>query len=215
MPEPGGARDRQRPLPCLTSGPQRASKRHRAAPSEHRAIGARDRRRCKIPLLVSTLAQLRLLRIWIGCDFRIPPPRAAPRTAPGRYPRFWFGTDEKELCRYGNAADQKARETVEETRVWEVAPCNDGYAYTSPAGHFPANDFGLHDMFGNAAQATADCYHDSYTAAPSDGSAWTTGDCSQRVLRGGAWNSGGWGVLRAAFRARAAPEFRYNNLGFR
>jgi formylglycine-generating enzyme required for sulfatase activity len=38
-----------------------------------------------------------------------------------------------------------------------------------------ANAYGLYDMLGNAPEWTADCYHGSYTGAPSDGSAWTTG----------------------------------------
>ena len=139
---------------------------------------------------------------------------ARARTAPGRYPRFWFGTDDKDLCRYGNGGDQKARDIIERAKGWAVAPCNDGYAYTSPAGHFATNDFGLHDMFGNAWQWIADCYHDSYKDAPSDGSAWTTGDCGPRVLRGGSWLSGPGG-LRAAYRSRDTTEDRNSGVGFR
>jgi hypothetical protein len=103
---------------------------------------------------------------------------ARGRTAPGVYPRFWFGDDEKDLCRYGNFWDQKTYGTD--------APCNDGYARTSPAGHYAPNAFGLYGMFGNAWQWTADCPHGDYNGAPADGSAWTTGTCtSSVVLRGG------------------------------
>jgi hypothetical protein len=106
---------------------------------------------------------------------------ARGRTSPGAYPRFWFGNDEKDLCRYGNFADQKYGVSD--------APCNDGYDHTSPAGHYAPNAFGLYDMLGNAWQWTADCHHDSYNGAPADGSAWTTG-CSDsyRVVRGGSWH---------------------------
>ena len=139
---------------------------------------------------------------------------ARGRTAPGAYPRFWFGDNEKDLCRYGNGADQKARDSIEGTSGWTIAPCNDGYAYTSPAGHFEANAFGLHDMSGNAWQWTADCYHDSYKGAPSDGSAWTAGDCSSRVVRGGAWDSGPRS-RRSARRYGYSTEYRGIFLGFR
>ncbi len=130
---------------------------------------------------------------------------ARGRMSPGAYPRFWFGNDEKDLCQYGNGADQKARDAVvarnhdpgaaiRDYRGWltEVgttfAPCNDGYAYTSPAGHYEPNAFGLYDMFGNAWQWTEDCWHTNYSGAPNDGSAWTTG-CRDRghVVRGGCW----------------------------
>jgi formylglycine-generating enzyme required for sulfatase activity len=111
--------------------------------------------------------------------------------SPGAYRRFWFGNDERELCRYGNFADQK--------HGVASASCNDGYDRTSPAGHYAPNDFGLHDMAGNAWQWTADCYHNTYNGAPTDGSAWTGGICNGRVVRGGSWNDGPW-VLPAARR---------------
>jgi formylglycine-generating enzyme required for sulfatase activity len=125
---------------------------------------------------------------------------ARARTSPGAYPRFWFGDDEKELCRHGNGADQKARESIGGAKGWTAAPCSDGFAYTSPAGHYLPNAFGLHDMFGNAWQWTSDCWHDNYDGAPADGSAWTTGSCGDgAVVRGGSWGSLPR-VLRAANR---------------
>jgi formylglycine-generating enzyme required for sulfatase activity len=139
---------------------------------------------------------------------------ARGRTSPGTYPRFWFGNDEKDLCRNGNGADQKARDSIEAAKNWTIAPCNDGYAYTSPAGHYELNAFGLYDMAGNAWQWTADCYHDSYGGAPADGSAWTTGTCALRVLRGGSWNNDPQ-ILRSADRVRNRPVFRSNFVGFR
>ena len=60
---------------------------------------------------------------------------------------------------------------------------------TAPAGSFPPNAFGLHDMHGNAWEWVEDCWHDSYAGAPSDGSTWTTSSCFLRVLRGGAWDN--------------------------
>jgi len=56
-----------------------------------------------------------------------------------------------------------------------------------PVALFAANAFGLHAMHGNVWEWVEDCYHDNYNGAPTDGSAWTTGDCNRRVIRSGSW----------------------------
>jgi formylglycine-generating enzyme required for sulfatase activity len=85
---------------------------------------------------------------------------------------------------------------------------------TSPVGSFAANQFGLFDMAGNVWQWVQDCYHEDYNGAPADGSLWTSGDCSRRVIRGGSWYSTSQ-FLRAANRDRLNPGNRDNGLGFR
>jgi formylglycine-generating enzyme required for sulfatase activity len=62
-----------------------------------------------------------------------------------------------------------------------------GGEQTAPVGSFPANAFGLYDMVGNLRAWTEDCWNVNYQGAPADGSPWTTGDCSRRVVRGGSW----------------------------
>ena len=59
---------------------------------------------------------------------------------------------------------------------------------TAPVGSFPANAWGLHDMHGNVWEWVRDCWNGSYAGAPVDGSAWLSGNCSGRVLRGGSWD---------------------------
>jgi formylglycine-generating enzyme required for sulfatase activity len=59
---------------------------------------------------------------------------------------------------------------------------------TLPVGSFKPNAFGLYDMQGNVWVWVEDCWHDDYTAGvPTDGSAWTEGECGGRVMRGGSW----------------------------
>ncbi len=88
------------------------------------------------------------------------------------------------------------------------------YKSTAPVGSFSPNGFGLYDMVGNARQWTLDCWHDSYKEAPSNGSAWTSGDCGRRLVRGSAWNHNPWD-LRVAFRLGSPLGDRYSTFGFR
>ena len=85
---------------------------------------------------------------------------------------------------------------------------------TSPVGSFAANQFGLYDMAGNVLQWVQDCYRGNYDGAPTDGSAWTSGDCSNRVVRGGSWDNLPR-VLRSAGRVGITSGDRDVDLGFR
>ena len=67
---------------------------------------------------------------------------------------------------------------------------------------------------GNIWAWTEDCWHDNYNQAPADGSAWTSGDCTRRVARGGSWDYDPE-FLRSAQRNRLTTDFRVNYLGFR
>ncbi len=86
---------------------------------------------------------------------------------------------------------------------------------TAPAGQFKPNGFGLYDMHGNVWEWVQDGYHNNYSGAPTDGSAWETGGTQdERVLRGGSWIGGPVG-LRSAYRFRNSPDDRINLVGFR
>ncbi len=87
-------------------------------------------------------------------------------------------------------------------------------ARTVPVASFAPNAFGLYDMHGNAWEWTADCWTESHAGAPSDGSAVATGDCTKHVLKGGAWNTGGW-RLRSAHRIAKPSTAREFDNGFR
>ena len=81
-------------------------------------------------------------------------------------------------------------------------------------GSYPANAFGLHDVHGNVWEWVADCWNDSYFDAPSDGSPWLTGDCGQRVVRGGSWVNDAR-TLRSALRYSLDAGHWSNGVGFR
>ena len=86
---------------------------------------------------------------------------------------------------------------------------------TVPVNSFSANPFGLYNVHGNVWEWTQDCWHDTYTGAPTDGSAWTTGCTSKdRVLRGGSWYNGPV-QLRSAYRVRFIQDGRFSIIGIR
>ena len=113
---------------------------------------------------------------------------------------------------FENVADQAAQQA----KGWtEANPCRDGYIYTSPVGSFQTNGLGLYDMLGNARELVGDCVNKTYVGAPTDGSAWTSGDCSLRVMRGGTWATGNGLWYRSALRLFTPYDFRDDQRGFR
>jgi formylglycine-generating enzyme required for sulfatase activity len=108
---------------------------------------------------------------------------------------FHFGDDEKELSRYAWF------DTNSEIK-------------THPVGQKNSNRWGLHDMYGNVFEWTQDCWNENYLGAPSDGSSWSEGTCSMKVLRGGSyrWSSND---NRSAYRYRDSSDDRFYTRGLR
>ncbi|MCK5744981.1 MAG: SUMF1/EgtB/PvdO family nonheme iron enzyme, partial [Oricola sp.] len=85
---------------------------------------------------------------------------------------------------------------------------------TVPVTTFRHNAFGLFEMHGNVAEWTLDCWAPGHDGAPATGAARIDGDCSRRVVKGGAWNSPG-ADLRSAHRRGVDAETRSPGVGFR
>ncbi|HWU04419.1 MAG TPA: formylglycine-generating enzyme family protein [Novosphingobium sp.] len=103
-----------------------------------------------------------------------------------------------------------------ETITPDDASYGNNHDRTSEVGSYPPNRFGLYDMAGNTAQWTADCHHDSFVGAPTDGSAWVKdADCDKsRNVRGAGWSLTYW-TLHVSQRVGDPPSQSNNHLGFR
>ena len=134
----------------------------------------------------------------------------------------YWGDAAIDTCRYSNSVQPistmvervlhsaKAANEVDT----ESAQCVDDHDRTSPVGAYLPNRFGLYDMLGNAWEWTADCWNSSYHGAPIDGSAWQSGECQVRAIRGGSYAD----LLRpgrSALRKFLPESDRTADLGFR
>jgi serine/threonine-protein kinase len=124
--------------------------------------------------------------------------------------RSW-GNNPSIACQLANIAD---RATQDNYPGWEIHDCMDGYVYTAPMENLKPNEFGVYATLGNVFEWVEDCWNNNYHGAPTDGSAWTEGDCTKRLLRGGSWFSQPK-YVRSAFRNRFNSDARASTFGFR
>lgn len=112
------------------------------------------------------------------------------------------GGSHKKYCGEGEALDLLA---------WHDG--NSGKS-THAVGQLAANDWGLYDMNGNVSEWTQDCWNPSYSGAPVDGSAWMSGDCVERMVRGGSMTKKA-ADMSVSSRYTGETLLRYTVIGFR
>ena len=124
-------------------------------------------------------------------------------TRAGTATPFWFG-----------ATITLEQANFDGKHPYNNGPIGVGRAKTLPVNSFAPNPWGLYQVHGNVWDWVEDCFNESYVGAPSDGSAWMSGECDKHVLRGGAWIDQPR-FLRSAFRLRDVTTRRYDLQGFR
>ena len=124
-------------------------------------------------------------------------------------------------CRAGTTTPFHFGETI----TSELANYNARYTFasepkgkyrgkTTSVGSFSPNAFGLYDMHGQVWEWCEDDWHDSYKDAPTDGSAWISGNSNIKVIRGGSWYINPW-YCHSAYRLNVTRGYRGNDLGLR
>lgn len=139
----------------------------------------------------------------------------------------WLSTQSGKRYRLPNEAEwEYVARGGKETAYWwgedwqnGMANCDDcGSSWvkkTAPVGSFKPNPFGLYDTAGNVWEWAEECWHDNYSGAPTDGSAWISGgNCARRVRRGGSWFNN-QRLLRSSIRDRYYPDNHSETIGFR
>ena len=95
--------------------------------------------------------------------------------------------------------------------------CGEGHSLqvcSRPAGN---TEQGLCDMSGNVIEWVADEWHENYTGAPGDGSAWIeSSETTVRVIRGGSYRYvSDTGILTTTGRSHYSSDLGEPDLGFR
>ena len=130
----------------------------------------------------------------------------------GTVTSYYWGSDPEQSCQFANLGDAELTKLDGDNRN---AQCSDGFRYTAPVASFRPNHFGLYDMAGNVFEWVADCWHDNYQAAPTDGSAWEGMAHCSRGVRSGSWDFLPQ-ILRSALRYTRDSYVVANNIqGFR
>ena len=154
---------------------------------------------------------------WSASGYRLPTEAEWEKAARGgasghRFP--WSDTDNITHSRANYICTSKYSYDTSPTRGCHPAFASGGSPYTSPAGYFAPNGYGLYDMAGNISEWCWDWHKRSYYGSAPSSNPRGPGSGSYRVQRGGGWLYDA-GSCRAAIRIERIPTSRTDEGGFR
>lgn len=124
---------------------------------------------------------------------------------------YAWGDDPFVTTPLANAADVAWNSRMPESIGF---PWFDGYVHTGPVAGFPANAWGLFDMYGNVSEWCLDVYREYEPHQVLDPVATSNAERAPRVLRGGSFAATPAGC-RAARRDASRPDVSFVTVGFR
>ncbi len=127
---------------------------------------------------------------------------------------WWTGAQRESLRGKVNLADRTAAQAGSSwPDIKDWPDLEDGWVVHAPAGSFPANPFGLHEVLGNVWEWCRDGWG-PYSRAPSLDPLAPWNGVTNRVLRGGSYFNGAPNA-RSADRNSSTPDSQRNILGLR
>lgn len=144
---------------------------------------------------------------------------AALNTLTGETYRLPSEAEWEYACRAGTSTrfywgDDPTYTDIDDYAWWDGNAYGAGRYYAHIVGLKLPNVWGLYDMSGNVMEWCQDWWHDDYTGAPTDGSAWLSGGDTYRIARGGHWHVAA-SSCRSASRTAGNPTDKLSRIGFR
>lgn len=118
---------------------------------------------------------------WIGR--RLPSASEWEKSARGGCELYDDCETESRTYPWGEVAPDCSTTVMDALGDWGCGKESTDTVGSHDAGNSPYN---ISDMAGNVSEWTADDWHEDYTGAPTDGTAWTGGG-AEKVTRGGGW----------------------------